>query len=332
MAASRCTCTGSRIPRFRDASTSTTAICYWSTDLSWTRWEEVKLYLTKPPVPKKPTGVTALPMDLAVRISWDDVSVRDEWIYIDGYEVQWRAKKGSWSEWTNVGDRDSYTVPLSNGTLYRFRVRAVGPGGASKVSDIASAKPQQRPAPPTGLTANSADGAVILTWDSHGDNSTWTDDKARWQYQFRQDELKWEVVAERDANGAIVTNENGKPVPAVDPVSFRVTGLANGTDYDFRVRVRNDGGWSKASEWSNLVTPRGRAGPAPRGAGAAQLDVHPQGRRRQPAGQAGREVPPAVLDRPDRRDKHGHQPLQRAVASKDFPSTLPSLLARSSGR
>ena len=297
--------------RFRDASTSTTAIA-WSTDLNWEKWEEVKLYLTKPPVPKKPTGVTALPMDGAVRISWDDVSVRDEWIYIDSYEIQWRAKKGEWSAWRDVGDVNAFTGYLSNGTLYRFRVRAVGPGGASKTSDIVSAKPQKRPAPPTGLSGHSADGAVILTWDSHGDDSTWTDDKARWQYREISNE-KWSVVAQRDANGAIVTDEKGKPVPAVDPVSFKVTGLNNGTAYDFQIRVRNDAGWSKPSGFSHQVTPQAAPAP-PRGLLVPHNWTYiPKDDKGNPLGQAGREVPLHVrVGQQHYRDQHRHQRLQHA--------------------
>ena len=52
--------------------------------------------------------------------------------------------------------------------------------------------------------------------------------------------------------------------PPSIPSSFTVTGLANGTDYDFQVRVRNDAGWSKPSAWSHLVTPAAPPGP-PRG-------------------------------------------------------------------
>ena len=62
---------------------------------------------------------------------------------------------------------------LTNGTVYNFRVRAVGPGGEGKAARAVKAKPIAKPAPPTGLLANAADGAVILHWDTHPDYSTW---------------------------------------------------------------------------------------------------------------------------------------------------------------
>ncbi|MYC36126.1 MAG: fibronectin type III domain-containing protein [Chloroflexi bacterium] len=254
------------------AGTSSIGV-FWRTGLGWTEGQKVRLYLTALPPPEQVTGLKALRMDQSVRLTWDDMSSVPEWDRIEKMQYQQQARGddgwGDWGDWTDIGLVGSYTVSgLTNGTTYNFRVRAVGPGGEGKSSRPVKAKPTAKPAAPTGLIANAADGAVILHWDTHDDYSTWTDDKAKWQYRERND-TKWTLVAERGANGALVEDSNGKSVPAVDPSSFTVTGLANGTDYDFQVRVRNDAGWSKPSAWSHLVTPQAPPDP-PQGATVPQ--------------------------------------------------------------
>ena len=303
---------------FSDAQASNNDLFFESfePDSDWTEGQKVRLYLTVPPPPERVTGLKAVPMDKAVLLTWDDLSSVPQWGWISTMQYRKRGKTsdgwGNWGDWTDMGLVGSYTVNgLLNGTSTQFVVRATGPGGDGKPSRPAAAKPNAKPARPTGLIASAAGSAVILHWDTHPDYSTWEDDNAKWQY--RVGEGKWQLVAERGANGNIVKDSKGKAVPAVDPSSFTVTGLANGTEYTFKVRARNDAGWGKPSATVS-ATPAAPPGPAARGDRAPILGLHPH--RRQPAG-TGREVPPAVRH-PGRAPGHlhRHQLVQQAGAER----------------
>ncbi|MYC28483.1 MAG: fibronectin type III domain-containing protein [Chloroflexi bacterium] len=247
------------------AETTTDDVKWLLPNPGWAEGQVVNVELTALLPPPQLTGLKAFAKDQAVELTgW--VALRDpandELIDKLQYRQQARGTGGwgDWGDWTDMGYVTGYTVTgLTNDTTYQFQVRAVGRGGEGKASNRARAKPRDKakPAKPTGLIANSADGAAILHWDRSPDGSII---KAQWR---RVGQDGWNMVPEIDAQGNVVRDSKGKQVPASDPASHTVTGLQNGTTYIFQVRVRNDAGWSNASKQAS-VTPEALVRP-PRG-------------------------------------------------------------------
>ena len=150
-----------------------------------------------------PVNLTATPGAGSVTLEWDDPG-NDE---ITGYRV---GVDGVWTAIANsTATTTSHTVTgLVNGTGYDFRVRAVNGAASAAVT----AEPVPWPAP-TDLRAIPRDGAVILKWDRG--------DTAVSGYELRVDDGDWTVVAGSDAS----------------TTGHTVTGLVNGTEYDFGVRA-----------------------------------------------------------------------------------------------
>ena len=105
-----------------------------------------------PPAPASPTGLTATAGAGSVTLTWDDPSDTT----VTGYEYRVRWTGVGWKDWLAIPNSGaattSYSVTgLTNGTEYRFRVRAVNAGGAGQAAPSAdrryvSATPQG-PAP-----------------------------------------------------------------------------------------------------------------------------------------------------------------------------------------
>ncbi|MCY4479700.1 MAG: fibronectin type III domain-containing protein, partial [Rhodospirillales bacterium] len=100
-------------------------------DPDWVDGGTVTLSLTAPvSKPAKPTGLTATVGDQRAELSWTDPSDSS----ITKYQYQKKAGSAAWdTSWTDIpssapGEMNatSYTVTgLTNGTAYRFRIRAV---------------------------------------------------------------------------------------------------------------------------------------------------------------------------------------------------------------
>ena len=124
------------------------------------------------PPPAAPTRLTATAGDQSVTLAWNDPANSS----ITGYEYQYRYAGVAWSSWTDVADSDADTTAhtvtgLTNGTEYRFKLRAVNAGGQSGAAPAAApwyvaatpAAPEP-PTAPTSVTVTRTDGAITASW------------------------------------------------------------------------------------------------------------------------------------------------------------------------
>lgn len=130
-----------------------------------------------------PTGVQAHPGDSEVSLSWNAANVA-------GYNVEYMPEDGRWST-TNATLNSCTITGLSNGTVYTFRINAIGKNGlVSSYSAMVSATPRpvvETPtAQPKGGEVNK-DTKVALTTATDGaviyyttDGSTPTKDSNRY--------------------------------------------------------------------------------------------------------------------------------------------------------
>ncbi|MEL0281027.1 MAG: fibronectin type III domain-containing protein, partial [Actinomycetota bacterium] len=160
---------------------------------------------------------------------------------ITGYDIQYKLDTQGWEDAitaTSLTTSASITG-LDAGSGYAFRVRAVNGVGAGTYSTDASATPADIPATPANLTVDSfGDSEVALSWDAANDNGS-----AITRYEYRLD----------DGNGF------GTAISAGTSTTATVTGLTNGTAYDFQIRAVNAIG---DSAWSDSITETPRTTPA----------------------------------------------------------------------
>ena len=192
------------------------------------------VYSQEPPDP--PGSLSATPGDGQVTLGWTVPA--DNGSPITHYEYRQRVDEddASWNpDWTTITDSDaqttSYTIAgLTNGTTYRFRVRAVNEAGASEPART-KATPATTPDPPGSLSATPGDGQVTLGWTVPADNGS-----PITHYEYRQ------RVDEDDASW----NPDWTTIPnsSAQTTSYTIAGLTNGITYRFRVRAVNEAGAS----------------------------------------------------------------------------------------
>ena len=209
---------------------------------------------TKPP---KPTDVTVSGGDASVTLGWtsggNGGSAITKWQYL-------KEAGGTWdSTWTDICETStnsncpsvaSHTVSdLTNGTAYKFKVRAVNTHGDGAESDAsASVTPAGRPPKPTNVTVSSGDASVTLGWTSGGDGGS---EIIKWQYVKKVDSNPWEA-----SWTDICETATDRNCPSV--TSHTVSSLNNGTTYKFKVRAVNAHGDGAESDASASVIPAGK--------------------------------------------------------------------------
>ena len=92
---------------------------------------------------------------------------------VSGFQYHQKAGVGGYGNWIDVRNSDASTTKhvvtgLTNGTTYRFEVRAVNSSGGGLESNELSAVPSITPGAPT-LTATAGDKQVRLTWTPAAD-------------------------------------------------------------------------------------------------------------------------------------------------------------------
>ncbi len=190
------------------------------------------------PPPLKPTGLTATPGDGRITLSWDNPGDAR----ITHWQVRVRTRGGAWSPWgagLAAGSVPGFSFTVTgrtNGTAYDYQIRAtVGEPTADgtlfgPASDTVSATPRKPPpAKPTGLTATPTNGGVTLSWTSPNNA-----DITRWQFRSRTGGGNWGSWAVLALSG--------------DATSGTVSGLVNGTSYDFQIRAVTETSEGAASD------------------------------------------------------------------------------------
>ena len=137
-----------------------------------TGWTSGRLTLTitdDDATPAKPTGFSAMKGDKWVYLTWSNPNDAS----ITRWEYRQKTGAGNYGSWTPIPSSGAATVKhqitsLTNGTIYKFKIRAVNSNGNGVVSDEVTATPNPATAPVlTGATSTS-NRNVTLTWTHAG--------------------------------------------------------------------------------------------------------------------------------------------------------------------
>ena len=214
--------------------------------------------------PTTPTNLTATAGKGAVTLTWDAIDdtssntnrVND--LQITKHQVRQTTDSDITDEtWTDIPDSaygginaTSYTIDsLTDGTEYTFQVRAVNActpncGNSDPATAVMATPDADARARPTGLTATAGNTRVTLTWDDPGDATITF-------YEYQQKE-----------GSAAFGPWTAIPGSSATTTSYRLTGLANGTAYVYRIRAGRGAVTSLASDVVT-VTPQGAPPAAP---------------------------------------------------------------------
>ncbi len=197
--------------------------------------------------PGAPTGLTATADDGSASLSWSPPAGGEVIAY---YVVRYRPiGDATWTEGTAAASPTTI-LDLTNGTTYEFAVAAVNSAGPGAFSDTASATPQAAataPATPAAPTATAGDASATVSWTAPDDGGSAITGYVL-QYAVTGT-AAWETHPDEGSG-----------------TSRSVTGLTNGTTYDFRVRAVNSVGTSEYSAVETATPVAAATRPDPPGA------------------------------------------------------------------
>ena len=177
--------------------------------------------------PTAPRNLRAEAGDTQVTLRWT-APLSNGGVAIDGYEYQQKTGNAPYGSWTDISGADDTTTEhivtgLTNGTSYRFKVRAKNPtGGEGPASNEVTAVPRTVPTAPQSLTATAGNGRVQLDWTAPASDGGLPIN--RYQYRYKA------------GTGSFTTWAN-VPGSNINTTSYTVTGLTNGTLHTFEVRA-----------------------------------------------------------------------------------------------
>ncbi len=187
------------------------------------------LYIT---TPNAPTDLVATRGDGRMTLSFTP-PVYNGWSNITNYQYSINGG-GSWTPVTPASKTSPIVVTgLSNGTTYRFAVRAVNAAGAGKPSSVVPGTPATTPTPPRSLVATPGNTTAKVSW-----------------------QLPFYNGGSPIVRYTVTSNPGARTCVATTTPSCVVTGLANGTRYTFTAVATNAVGNSPVSAASEAVVPR----------------------------------------------------------------------------
>ena len=204
--------------------------------------------LPKTSAPEPPSGFSATAGDETLFLAWmppaDDGGariVRYDYYYDKDAATSCAAISQSDAGWADARvnlaplapDYRAVAAGLDNNADYRLCVRAVNQAGKISGAAYARGTPLGVPRAPSRLLVAVRDRGVRLTWacvaaNPDADGATFTED-----YEYR-----WTSRAQ----SSVVWRRAGGTCSADGEMVEDITGLANGTEYRFEVRARNDSG------------------------------------------------------------------------------------------
>lgn len=246
---------------YRDPGATATAPWYAVTSIDTAGNESARSASVRPePLPPDttpppaPTGLSAVPGEGEVELSWDAVGED-----VVGYRVfQASSADGPWTMVSeDIVPGTSTTVGgLTSGTTYWFAVTALDEAGNSSERSApvdAALADDTAPAVPQNLSARPQDGAADLSWDAVAD----------------ADLAGYQVYVATGPDGPWA--EHGDRVTGT---SATVGGLTNGTEYWFSVAAVDARGNTSARSGPDQATPQDSTAPAaPRNVVAAGHDA-----------------------------------------------------------
>ena len=179
-------------------------------------------------VPTKPRNLTAaMTTNGYIRLDWSvpadngGSSITDYEYCIDTYD------DGSWGSWGTTGDTstDEYFTEYSDATTYAFKIRAVNSAGAGPASDkavITTPTTITSPSAPQNFSADPGNASVSLSWSAPSDDGGGT---ITYQYRY----------------GISGSTYNGWSSEQ-SSTSVNISGLTNGTTYQFELIAKNSAG------------------------------------------------------------------------------------------
>ena len=176
-------------------------------------------------VPGAPANLTATAGDGQVALSWG--APADGGSQILRYEYRY-ARSGvaygdSWTTVSGAGNARSVTVSnLTNGTEYRFQVRAVNSVGDGTAAEV-RATPGRAPSAPTGVTARVESETITVKWGMPAD--TGGSDITGYQVRYRMNGSGWSSWRTVAGGGSAT--------------SYTMTGLTNGIGHEIQVAAVN---------------------------------------------------------------------------------------------
>ncbi|MDE2741119.1 MAG: fibronectin type III domain-containing protein, partial [Gemmatimonadota bacterium] len=203
--------------------------------------------------PASDTATPGGPVPLWLTASRGDGQVALEWKIpanappIARYEVRQRVSDSGqdWSSWSVVSGgstaRDTTIAGLTNGVTYQFEVQAVNSGGTVVgASHPATATPAGLPGVPPDFMPSAGDGQVVLGWEAADANGS----------LIKRYEVRWRVAQSGHGWPDWAAVSGGRTAR-----DSTVTGLLNGTEYEFAVRAVNGVGDGEPA--SDTATPQG---------------------------------------------------------------------------
>lgn len=189
--------------------------------------------------PASSVSLPPVPGDSQVKVYWSTPATTGGFAISD-YVVQYRTTSGpgAWQTFSDgVSTATEATVTgLTNGTSYDFQVAAVNSHGTGSYSSAVTATPGTVPSAPINVSGAPSGTQAVLTWSAPTNNGGFAVTDYVVQYRTSAGPGSWNTFSDGTSTSTTAT----------------VTGLTNGTSYDFRVAATNSRG---TGDYSSPITP-----------------------------------------------------------------------------